>query len=142
MKMRRALLIVAKAPEPGRTKTRLVPPLTLDQAAELYESFLLDTLRLAGELAWERTSIVSPAGSAAALRPLLPDGVSVLEQGGCGLGDALPHAFASHFAQAFNRVVLIGSDSPTLPSTFIRQACAALNRSDISIGQHWTVAII
>lgn len=132
--MRRALLIVAKAPEPGRTKTRLVPPLTPEQAASLYQSFLLDTLCLAGELAWERTSLVAPAGATAALSRLLPAGMTVLEQRGVGLGDALPHAFATHFAQSFNRVVLIGSDSPTLPAAFIDAASQALDRADLSIG--------
>ncbi|MBV9547945.1 MAG: TIGR04282 family arsenosugar biosynthesis glycosyltransferase [Chloroflexi bacterium] len=132
--MRRALLIVAKAPEPGRTKTRLVPPLTPDQAAELSKAFLLDTLHLARQLAWERISVVAPAGSATALAPLLPPEVILLEQRGIGLGDALRHAFASHFAESFSRVVLIGSDSPTLPAAFIRQACAALERFDLSVG--------
>ena len=41
-----ALLIMAKQPVPGQTKTRLSPPLTLEQAAVLYECFLLDTLDL------------------------------------------------------------------------------------------------
>jgi uncharacterized protein len=132
--MSRALLIVAKAPEPGRTKTRLVPPLTPDQAAELYESFLLDTLALATELAWERISVVAPAGSSAALGRLVPAGITLLEQRGVGLGDALRSAFASHFGEAFSHVVLIGSDSPTLPAVHIRQACAALERFDVSLG--------
>ena len=44
--MDRALIIVSKKPQAGRTKTRLSPPLTGQQAAELYHCFLLDTLAL------------------------------------------------------------------------------------------------
>ena len=41
-----ALLVIAKRPTPGQTKTRLTPPLTSEQAAALYECFLVDTLDL------------------------------------------------------------------------------------------------
>ena len=41
-----ALLVIAKRPTPGQTKTRLTPPLTAEQAAALYECFLVDTLDL------------------------------------------------------------------------------------------------
>ncbi len=41
-----ALLVIAKRPTPGQTKTRLSPPLTAEQAAALYECFLVDTLDL------------------------------------------------------------------------------------------------
>ena len=44
--LKNALLTVAKRPAPGRTKTRLTPPLSPDQAAALYECFLLDTLEM------------------------------------------------------------------------------------------------
>ena len=45
-----ALLVVAKRPAPGRTKTRLTPPLSPEQAAALYECFLRDTLDLVRRL--------------------------------------------------------------------------------------------
>ena len=41
---RPALIVFAKAPEPGRVKTRLCPPLTPEEAAALYEAFLRDAL--------------------------------------------------------------------------------------------------
>ena len=44
--LNRALIVVAKEPQAGRTKTRLSPPLSGEQAAELYRCFLLDTLEL------------------------------------------------------------------------------------------------
>jgi rSAM/selenodomain-associated transferase 1 len=132
--MRRALLIVGKAPEPGQTKTRLVPPLSPDEAADLYRGFLLDCVGLGLDLDWERISVVHPVGSRDALADLLSPRVTLVEQSGHGLGDALSSAFERHLAEGFDRVLLISSDNPTLPLAPIREACAALDNHDLSIG--------
>jgi rSAM/selenodomain-associated transferase 1 len=132
--MRRALLIVGKPPEPGLTKTRLVPPLTPDDAARLYHGFLLDSVQLGLALGWERISIVHPRGGRQALAELLPPAVCLIEQRGQGLRDALSSAFADHLAEGFVRVVLIGSDNPTLPVCTIEEACDALDNHDMCIG--------
>ena len=58
--MKRALVVVGKVPHPGSTKTRMVPPLTLEQAAALYRAFLQDTLALGRELRWECVTLVYP----------------------------------------------------------------------------------
>ena len=132
--MRRALIVVGKAPEAGLTKTRLVQPLTAQQAAELYRAFLLDAIDLGLRLGGERLSVVHPRGAAPALSQLVPPVVHLLEQPGQGLGDALTFAFERHFRQGFERVVLIGSDNPTLPAELVEQAFAALETYDLSIG--------
>jgi rSAM/selenodomain-associated transferase 1 len=133
--MRRALIVVGKAPEPGRTKTRLVPPLTPDAAAELYRGLLLDAVQLGLELGWDRTTVVHPRGAADPLQRLLPGQVRLLEQRGSGLGDALAHAFKCHFVDGFEAVVLIGSDNPTLPAAPIVEACEAIeHQHDVAIG--------
>jgi rSAM/selenodomain-associated transferase 1 len=133
--MRRALIVIGKAPIPGSTKTRLVPPLTPEDAAAVYRGFLLDTLELATSLAWECTSLIHPRGHAVLLRGLAPGGVRVVEQPGHGLGRALAYAFELHFAKGFESVTLIGSDNPTLPIETVTAAHAALERgSDVAIG--------
>ena len=132
--MRRALIVVGKAPEAGLTKTRLVPPLTAHEAAELYRAFLLDAIDLALRVGSERLSVVHPRGAAPGLNQLLPPVVHLLEQPGHGLGDALTFAFERHFQSGFERVVLIGSDNPTLPAELVEQAFAALETYDLSIG--------
>jgi uncharacterized protein len=132
--MRRALLIVGKAPRPGFTKTRLVPPLSAEDAAALYRGFLLDSVSLGLDLGWEQVTVVHPRGGERALAILLPAQVCLLEQQSQGLADALTHAFATHLAQGFERVVLIGSDNPTLPREVVEQACLALDTHDVSIG--------
>jgi uncharacterized protein len=132
--MRRACLIVGKAPVAGLAKTRLVPPLSNQDAADLYAAFLSDTVALASDLGWERVSVVHPRGDRSTLTDLLPPNVHLLEQPGTDLHDALASAFAHHLAHGFDRVVLIGSDSPTLPRDPVEQACAALEVADLSIG--------
>ncbi len=132
--MRRALVIVGKAPLPGQTKTRLVPPLSAEDAADLYRGFLLDAIELGLQLGWERVSVVHPHGSGPALAELVPAEVVLLEQVERGLGDALSHAFTSHLADGFDKVVLIGSDNPTLPRTTVEQAALALDVADLTIG--------
>jgi rSAM/selenodomain-associated transferase 1 len=132
--MRRALLIVGKAPQAGSAKTRLVPPLTPADAAALYRGFLLDSVALGLGLGWERVSVIHPLGHRQALGDFLPASIRLVEQRGHDLVDALASAFETHLAQGFDRVVLIGSDNPTLPRAPVEQACAALEEFDLSIG--------
>jgi rSAM/selenodomain-associated transferase 1 len=133
--MRRALIVIGKAPVPGLTKTRLVPPLSPDDAASLYRAFLLDTLALALGIGWEQTSLIHPQGDGPALRGLVPAGVQLIEQPGRGLGLALSEAFARQFAEGADTAVLIGSDNPTLPREPILAAQAALEKgSDVVLG--------
>jgi rSAM/selenodomain-associated transferase 1 len=129
-------LVVGKAPEPGRTKTRLSPPLSLEQAAELYRAFLLDTLHMATGLGWERVGLVYPRrrGARRELAALVPPGVQLLPQAGTGLGAALAGAFDQHLSQGFARVVLIGSDNPTLPADIVQDACRMLDDRDLVLG--------
>jgi uncharacterized protein len=132
--MRRALIVVGKAPEPGLAKTRLVPPLTPQEAADLYRAFLLDAVDLGLSAGCDRVSVVHPRGAATVLSALLPPAVHLLEQRTRGLGEALAFAFRTHLDESFARVVLIGSDNPTLPASPIHQAFAALDTHDLSIG--------
>lgn len=134
--MMRAVIVVGKAPEAGVTKTRLAPPLTLAQAADLYRAFLLDTVATARSLGWERVTLIYPPRPHAheELAALFPAGVHLQAQPGIGLGAALAGAFESHLAAGFERVVLIGSDNPTLPAHIVEASCDALADHDIAIG--------
>jgi rSAM/selenodomain-associated transferase 1 len=132
----RAIVIVAKAPEAGRTKTRLCPPFSLEDAAALYQAFLVDTTEAALALDWDRVTLVHPddAGVANTLAGIIPPAAELQAQRGVGLGAALSSAFETHFGAGFQRVVLIGSDSPSLPSTYIQDACVALDQCDVVVG--------
>ena len=128
--------MIGKAPEPGRAKTRLTPPLTPDQAAALYSAFLVDTVDTARSLRWDRVTVIYPPskGARSILKNLLPGDVHLMPQPGSGLGEALTGAFVNHAAAGFERVVLIGSDNPTLPASLVAAAGEALDTHDIVIG--------
>ena len=132
----RSLVILGKPPRPGVTKTRLVPPLSYAAAAELYRAFLLDTIEMVLGLGWDDTSLVHPAEPDAAdrLRRLVPPDVRLRPQGGRGLGAALAGAFHAQLEAGFGPVVLIGSDSPTLPPALIDAAADGLAAHDLVIG--------
>jgi rSAM/selenodomain-associated transferase 1 len=132
--MRRVLIIVGKAPRAGHAKTRLVPPLSFEEAADLSRAFLLDTVELGLQLGWDCVSVVHPRGDRELLADLLPRQVRCVDQIGTGLGAALKGAFDQHFAQGFDRVVLIDSDSPTVPVAVIEAASDALHTHDVTIG--------
>jgi rSAM/selenodomain-associated transferase 1 len=132
--MTSALLIVAKRPVPGQTKTRLCPPLSAEQAAQLYECFLRDTLDLARAVSGVVRSIAYlPHGECEYFRQLAPD-FELLPQVGAGLGERLDNALTRCLSDGYERAVIMDSDSPTLPSTFVAQAFDALDDADVTLG--------
>jgi glycosyltransferase A (GT-A) superfamily protein (DUF2064 family) len=105
--MRRQLLLIAKAPVPGRVKTRLCPPCTPEQAAAVAAAALADTLdALSAAPAVRRTLVVHGAYPA-------PPGWHVVAQRGEGLGERLANAFADT-AQPGTTTLLVGMDTPQL----------------------------
>jgi rSAM/selenodomain-associated transferase 1 len=133
----RALGIMGKAPEPGRVKTRLIPPLDAEQATLLYRAFLRDAM-LTGLMveACSVSVIYPPSCQLALLDPLLPAGVSRIEQAGNGLGEGLQSAFQALWQAGARVVVLVGSDSPALPVGYIEEAFVTLERgsTDVVVG--------
>lgn len=134
--MRRALIVVGKAPRAGSAKTRLVPPLSSPEAADLYRGFLLDTVELASGLDWECTSLVHPRGDRGLLAALLErTSIHLIQQPATGLGAALAYAFEHHFAAGYDYAVLIGSDNPTLSPAPVQAAYRSLDAgADLAIG--------
>jgi rSAM/selenodomain-associated transferase 1 len=133
-----AIAVMAKAPQPGRCKTRLIPPLTPEQAAALSGAFLRDiteNLSLAGQAIPIQGFIAyAPAGLeplfsghlAAGTKLVLADGEPVTADGVAGFGRALLHAVQALLAQGYASVCLLNSDSPTLPTACLSQAAALL----------------
>ena len=95
--MNDALIVVAKKPEPGFTKTRLCPPFTPEAAAEFYGCLMRDTLALAGKLQGaDFTLAYTPASAADYFHNLVPDGFRLFLQSGADLGERLANALAHH----------------------------------------------
>jgi uncharacterized protein len=136
--IKRALMVVAKQPAPGQTKTRLTPPLDGTQAAALYECFLKDTLaliqRARRHLAFDPIIIYLPAGADAYFRQLAPDfGLQV--QQGADLSERLNHATTHCLTTGYDQAVIMDSDSPSLPAENLVAAFEALNRADVTLGR-------
>ena len=135
MRHANALLVIAKQPAPGQTKTRLTPPLTAEQAAGLYECFLADTLDLVRRVpGTDRVILYLPADAQAHFATLAPDFELLLQQG-AGLGERLDDALASCLRRGYERVAIMNSDSPTLPLTYLARAFEALaDGADVTLG--------
>lgn len=129
------LLTVAKRPEPGQTKTRLTPPLSPHQAAVLYEGFLRDTLDLMRQIPNAQRGIAYlPAVEKAYFDALAPDFDLVL-QDGPDLGIRLDNVLTYYLDLGYKHVVVMDSDSPTLPADYLMAAFTALaGDADVVLG--------
>ena len=129
------LILFAKAPEPGRVKTRMVPHLSEADAAQLHRAFLLDTLQLTDPLPLQRAIACLPGADhpffvqCGKERPLL-----FLDQQGADLGERMKNAFEWGFSSGFKKVFLIGCDTPTLPVNLISEAVARLDSFRLVLG--------
>jgi rSAM/selenodomain-associated transferase 1 len=131
----RALLVVAKQPAAGQTKTRLCPPLTGAGAAALYEAFLCDTLDLMRQVGGAaRTIAYLPEDAVGYFRRLVPD-MALRPQRGADLGERLDHALADALAAGARHAVVMDSDSPTLPAAYVSAAFDVLDGgADVVLG--------
>ena len=130
-----ALIVVAKQPAPGQTKTRLSPPLTLEQSSALYEAFLLDTLNQMRQVQEAQRVIAYLPPDARDYFYRFARDFELVPQNGHDLGSRLDHALTEHLSQGYERVVIMDSDSPTLPSVYLSQAFDALsNGADVTLG--------
>jgi len=133
--LQNALLVVAKRPEPGRTKTRLSPPLSPEQAAGLYEGLLRDTLDLMRRVPGVQPAIAYlPAGAEPYFAALAPDFELILQEG-AGLGERLDNATRYFLARGYARVAIMNSDGPTLPVACLADAFRVLDAgAEVALG--------
>jgi uncharacterized protein len=122
-----ALLVIAKAPAPGRVKTRLCPPCTPAEAAELAAAALADTLAAAARSRRATRRVLVLEGEPG---PWVPAGFDVVPQAGDGLAERLASAFAGIAGPAF----LVGMDTPQVTPALLDAGIAALDRADAALG--------
>lgn len=133
-----ALAMMIKAPRAGASKTRLVPPLTHEEAAELSVAFLRDTAANIAAACAENAEGVgrgvdavaayTPPGAEAAFDELLPQEFALLPQRGESFGERLFHAADDLLRLGYESCCLIDSDSPTLPRALLTTAIEELSR--------------
>ena len=132
---RTVVIIMAKEPAAGRTKTRLCPPLSESDAAQLAEAVLFDTIDLVSRLSGVRLAIaVTPPRAVAAFRHRVPHDALLLPVAGEDIGACLRQATGCVFAEGYARAMAIGSDGPTLPLAYLERAGELLGRHDVVLG--------
>ena len=136
-----ALVVFAKAPIPGQVKTRLCPPLTSDEAATVHGSFVLDTLERTKaavskfRLPVDRYLACAPSSALAFFKVMEErQAVRLLDQEGEELGARMNRVFETLFARGYGRVVIVGTDVPSLPLESYQQAVQQLDRYDVVLG--------
>jgi uncharacterized protein len=116
-----ALIVIAKEPAPGRSKTRLCPPLSAEAAAGLAEASLADTLAAAAACPARRHVLVLDGE----VGDWLPPGFEVIAQRGEGLDERL----ASAFEDVAESALLIGMDTPQVSPELLAAALRELGRA-------------
>lgn len=134
---RRCLLIFTRFPEPGVTKTRMIPALGAEGAAQLQHDMTNHTLSVARR--WRRrtndTIIVSfSGGTAAAMQEAFGADVVYRPQGEGSLGDRMYLDFQRAYDDGYQEIVVIGADCPSIDASVLNRAFTTLKSHDVVIG--------
>lgn len=130
----------SRYPQPGRTKTRLIPALGARGAAwfqRLMTERTLATLRdwqAAGEAGRRSLELRYVGGTVRQFQRWLGTGLRYRDQGAGDLGDRLVRAFAEAFAAGAQRVAIVGIDCPELSAARLEAAFAALESAEVALG--------
>lgn len=129
--MKTRIIIFAKAPQPGRVKTRLIPALGAEAAARLAREMLERTLSAAVDAACGPVELcMDPAPDDAAWSDTpIATGIGRSAQGAGDLGDRMQRA-ATRTLTGGEHVVLIGTDCLQMSGRLLREACALLDTAD------------
>lgn len=126
LEVSRVLGVFAKEPVSGQVKTRLSPPLSMEQAAELYSHALQETIdNMSGG---DFDLVICHAGDEAYFRRAF-SGCTLYEQQGDDLGARMDSALRHFLSQGYRQAMLIGSDSPDLPRDMVERGFAELEHS-------------
>lgn len=129
-----ALVVFAKAPIPGTVKTRLAPPLTALQAARFHAALVEDTLRRVRSLDMARYLACAPHTRQPFFRTCASrHDVALIAQGSGDLGARMERVVARLLTR-HSAVMVLGTDSPTLPLEYIRDAEQRLRTEELVFG--------
>lgn len=126
---RRVLGIFCKQPIPGMAKTRLAGLASLEWSARIAEAFLLDTIQRVRRFPVDRLLAFSPADADSYFRPLAGIDFGLVPQEGPDLGARMRAFFERQFKENAEQIVLVGSDSPTIPLAYVESAFEKLTTS-------------
>ncbi len=134
--MKKALITFVKAPVPGTVKTRLQADMPVDEVVEIYKSFVREITSGCSRLKGiDRFLGCAPSKDDPFLREITEKYEMVaFNQRGDDLGKRIVNGFRDIFKKGYSSVVLIGSDSPTIPKEYIRKAFRELEKKDFIVG--------
>jgi uncharacterized protein len=129
------LIVFTRWPEPGRTKTRLIPAFGADGAARIHRQMIAHTVRAARALPCDASVAVALADAPAhvAMTELFDAGWRTFAQDGEDLGQRMAGAidFALSDAPDCDRVILVGVDCPDYSAALFSDAAQALLQNDV-----------
>ncbi len=135
MNRNNALIIFAKAPRLGQVKTRLQPDLTPEESISLYKAMVEDLMKQLEHTGFCDLKIFFyPSDAKTEMQNWLGEHYKYFSQKGEDLGDKMYSAMVEIFKQNYKKVVLIGSDIPTIDTTTIVRAFSSLDDYDIVLG--------
>lgn len=136
-KLPEKLIIFTRYPEPGKTKTRLIPALGEQGAANLHRHLIQNTLNQVQNLTKNRPVTVEvkyAGGNQELMQKLIPPPINCSPQSQGDLGDRMKNALAESFAQTIQRIIIIGTDCPELDTHLLIQAFNRLCDYDLVLG--------
>jgi len=134
--MKKALLTFVKAPVPGTVKTRLQAGIGPEKTVEIYKSFIREILSLTADFNnVDRFLGCAPSSNHDFFTEMEQlYNIKTFDQRGSNLGEKIINAFNDYFATGYDSIVLIGSDSPTMPVEYIEMAYQKFEENDFVIG--------
>jgi rSAM/selenodomain-associated transferase 1 len=130
----RTLGVFAKRPTPGAVKTRLAAESSADWAAAVAAAFLQDVMDRLSAVAARRVLAFAPPDALPYFTELVRGRFVLTPQSDGDLGRRMACFFAEQLAAAAGPVVLVGTDSPTLPDELVEEAFRRLERADVVLG--------
>jgi rSAM/selenodomain-associated transferase 1 len=128
------LALFAKQPIAGKVKTRLAADTSPQFAAEAATAFLFDFSKTLAVLPYGLSLVFDPPESQDYFACQIDRRFTLTPQGEGNLGQRLSRFITSQFRAGVERVVAVGTDSPTLPTTFIDEAFEDLRKVDVVLG--------
>lgn len=134
---RERLIIFTRYPEAGKTKTRMIPLLGAQGAAQLQRQMTENTLKTAQSVKLHRNlslKVYFTGASLTLMQEWLGEDLSYSPQSQGDLGERLQSALLDSYTQGMTKVVFIGIDCPDLTSAIVNQAFESLDTTDVVIG--------
>lgn len=137
MHHRECLIMFTRYPEPGTTKTRLIPHLGPRGAADIQRQMTEHVLAQALPLMMSRgleLEVRYEGGNAPLMRTWLGDAVSCVRQGSGDIGERMAHAFRDAGDRGNTSIVVIGTDIPDITTALLERAFKTLYDDSIVLG--------